>query len=212
MIFPGELPPRLTLARELLRGKETMHPDFPIHTPETAPEEAAEVLAHTRESFGMIPNLEGVMASAPALLKSYSTLWDLFDTTSLDPVERQIVYQTANFENSCHYCVPWHSLLSLRAGMDDATLEALRAGAALPDPRHEALRRFTRELILQRGKIARSELDAFFAAGYRSRQALEVVMGIAIKTMSNFTNSIAGTPLDSAVSKLAWSKPLAEDA
>jgi hypothetical protein len=33
------------------------------------------------------------------------------------------------------------------------------------------------------------------------------VLGLAVKTMSNFTNSIAGTPLDEAVQSLAWSKP-----
>jgi hypothetical protein len=35
-----------------------------------------------------------------------------------------------------------------------------------------------------------------------------VILGIAIKTMSNYTNSIAGTPLDQAVEKLVWKKPL----
>ena len=60
----------------------------------------------------MIPNLEKTMASAPTLLESYATCWSLFQNTSLSPVERQIVYQTANFENECDYCVPWHTLLS----------------------------------------------------------------------------------------------------
>ena len=39
------------------------------------------------------------------------------------------------------------------------------------------------------------------------QQALEVVLGLAVKTMSNFTNSITGTPLDREVKNLAWRKP-----
>lgn len=38
------------------------------------------------------------------------------------------------------------------------------------------------------------------------RQVLEVVLGIGIKTLSNYTNHIAGTPLDEACAKAAWSK------
>ena len=181
---------------------------FPLHDEETAPEAARDALAATKRNFGMIPNLEKVMAAAPALLAGYSGLWDLFDTTSLSPVERQVVYQTANFENECTYCVPWHTLLSQKAGMSAADVEALRSGAALSEPKLEALRTFARQLIHTSGNVSRADLDAFFAAGYDERQALEVVLGLAVKVMSNFTNSIAGTPLDAAVRKLAWQKPL----
>jgi alkylhydroperoxidase family enzyme len=180
---------------------------FPLHDETTAPEAAREALADTRRSFGMIPNLERVMATAPALLATYSAGWAAFDETALTPVERQVVYQTANFENECEYCVPWHSYLADDAKMAPADIEALRTGAALDDPKLETLRRFARALIHTRGKIAPAELEAFFEAGYDARQALEVVLGLAIKTMSNFTNSIAGTPLDEAVRKLAWEKP-----
>jgi AhpD family alkylhydroperoxidase len=188
-----------------------MHTDpFPVHTPESAPEASRDLLVHTRESFGMIPNLEGVMASAPPLLKSYVSMWDEFETTSLTPVERQVVYQTVNFENTCNYCVPWHTMLSIKAGMDADDVEALRLGESLSDPKLEALRLFTKEVVLQRGKISRGALASLLSAGYTQETALEVVMGIAIKTMSNYTNSIAGTPLDTAVRKMTWKKPLAD--
>ncbi len=182
--------------------------DFPVHDENTAPEAAREHLAATRRSFGMIPNLERVMASAPALLETYSLGWEAFGRTSLSPIEQQVVYQTANFENECNYCVPWHTLLAKQAGADAATIEALRGGRRLPDSRLEALRQFTRTMVLNRGKATKADLDAFLEAGLRPEQALEVVLGIAIKTMSNFTNSIAATPLDKQVGHLAWKKPL----
>lgn len=185
-----------------------MSEPFPIHTPESAPEASRPGLERTQHSFGMIPNLEAVMASAPALLQAYSSLWSLFDETSLSPVERQVVYQSVNFENGCEYCVPWHSLLSEQAGMSESDIGALRDGRAMSDPRLEALRGFTRTLLLQRGKLAQADLDAFLEAGYEPQQALEVILGIAIKTMSNFTNSIAGTPLDKAVADRRWRRPL----
>lgn len=179
---------------------------FPLHDENTAPATAREALEAVRQDFGMIPNLERVMASSPALLKAYSAAWSCFGETSLSPVERQVVYLTANFENDCEYCVPWHTLLAKQAGMEDRTLSALREGYAIPDARLEALRRFSRALIASRGKITEGELGEFFSAGYSPAQALEVVLGLAVKLMSNFTNSIAGTPLDRVVAKHRWRK------
>lgn len=181
---------------------------FQIHTEMTAPATSKPLLEQAKKNLGMIPNLERVMAESPALLEGYVHLWELFDTTSLSPIERQVVYQTANFENQCEYCVPWHTKLAQMAGMTPSEIEALRQGAELEDPKLESLRQFTKSLILNRGKIAEVELKAFFAVGYSAQQALEVILGIAIKTMSNYTNSIAGTPLDKAVEKLRWKKPI----
>lgn len=180
---------------------------FPLHTPETAPPEARAALEATRRDFGMVPNLEATLASAPPVLKGYKTLWDLFDETTLSPVERQVVYMVANFENNCEYCVPWHSLLAEKAGLDAASIQALREGAPLADPRLEALARFARALVAERGNIAPAALRAFQEAGYSDAQALEVVLGLAVKTISNYANSVAGTPLDGAVTSRAWTKP-----
>jgi AhpD family alkylhydroperoxidase len=181
---------------------------FPLHDTSTAPAESQALLQRAEKNLGMIPNLERVMATAPALLAGYVELWELFDKTSFNPIERQVVYQTANFENECEYCVPWHSKLCQLAGADAETIDALRNGRRLRDPRLEALRQFSQSLIRTKGKIATADLEAFLAAGWTPRHALEAILGIAVKTMSNFTNSIAGTPLDSAVKKLAWRKPI----
>ena len=184
----------------------TPHP-FPLHDETTAPPAASAALAATRKNFGMIPNLERVMASAPPLLEAYSRTWDLFDTTTLSEIERQVVYLTANFENDCAYCVPWHTLLATKAGMAPEAIEALRNGSRIPDEKLEALRSFTRVLIANRGKAVAADLESFFAAGYTPVQVLEVILGLAVKLMSNYTNSIAATPLDPEPRPYFWKKP-----
>ena len=161
--------------------------NFPLFDETTAPQTARPLLTQTKKEFKMIPNLEKTMALAPVLLETYATGWNLFNHTSLSPIERQVVYQTANFENECNYCVPWHTLLSRQVKMSPEDIEALRTGAKLSNERHEGLRCFTQSLIRTQGKIAQAELDAFLAVGYSSQQALEVILGIAIKTMSNYS-------------------------
>ena len=72
----------------------------------------------------------------------------------------------------------------------------------------EALRRFTETVVRTRGNIIPDDLDAFLEAGWEPAQVLEVVLGVAAKVMSNYTNSIAGTPLDDAVQSDQWTKPV----
>lgn len=147
------------------------------------------------------------MAQAPSLLATYMAGWDQFDATSLSPAERQIVYQTANFENNCEYCMPWHTLLAESSGLSADDVNALRQASPLSDPKQEALRMFARDMTRTRGSVEPAALQAFFGAGYSEQQALEVILGLAIKLMSNFTNAIAQTPLDEAAQAKAWRKP-----
>ena len=185
---------------------DTLAP-FERFNEDNAPQQSKVHLKNVKANFGMIPNLERVMAQAPSLLASYASAWDQFDTTSLTPVERQVVYQTVNFENNCQYCVPWHTVLSEEAGMNKEDVEALRNSAPLSEQKLEALRLFTQSVVRTRGSIEPHGLKAFYHAGYGSQQALEVVLGVAIKVMSNYTNAIAQTPLDEEAQHKAWQKP-----
>ena len=174
---------------------------------DTAPEKSKPFLAKARATFGLVPNVEQVMAQAPSLLASYMTAWDEFDATTLTPVERQVVYQASNFENNCQYCTPWHTILSENAGLPTEDVEALRNGAPLSDPKQEALRVFARDLVRTKGSVEPYALISFLEAGYSEQQALEVVLGLAVKLMSNYTNAIAQTPLDPEAASKAWEKP-----
>lgn len=180
---------------------------FTINTIETAPKEAQEILKDAVDNLGLIPNLYGIMSTAPGLLKAYKNSWGLFTETSFSPIEQQIVFQTVNFENNCTYCVPWHSILSEQAGMIPEDIEALRQGSSLKDSKHEALRLFTQSMVRTGGNITPYDLKSFFDAGYGEQQALEVILGISMKVISNFTNNIAQTPLDEPAQSKVWQKP-----
>ncbi len=185
--------------------------NFPLLDESNAPQGSLAALATTKKNFGMIPNVEKVMALSPQLLSGYANMWDSYEDVSLTPVERQIVFMTANFENECNYCIPWHSMLAENAGISTEDIEALRSGADLSNDKLNGLRQFTKTLIANRGKASQAELERFFTAGYNDTQALEIILGLAIKLISNYTNSVAGTPLDNEVAALRWSKPLVKE-
>ncbi|YAF98620.1 MAG: carboxymuconolactone decarboxylase family protein [Nodularia sp. CChRGM 3473] len=181
--------------------------EFTIHTIETAPEASKEALIHAKATFGLIPNLEGILAEAPAALKGGMALWDLFETTSFTPIEQQVIYLTANYEHDCRYCMAAHSGLAKMIGITHEDLEALRQGQPLVDQKLQALRLFTKRMIEARGWVNDQEITEFLAAGYTKQQVLEVILGIAVKIIHNYTNHIAKTPLDKAFQPYVWSKP-----
>jgi alkylhydroperoxidase family enzyme len=181
---------------------------FAYHTESTAPQASLSSIAKSKQVFGFLPNLHAVMAEAPSLLAGYHALWDLFLAgSSFSPLEQQVVMMTANVENDCHYCVPGHTYIMTAAKMPQAIIDALRDDAVLPDPQLEVLRQFTKEMICNRGHLSEGSLEGFLQAGYTKRQALEVIVGLSLKLLSNYTNAIAHTDVDGPVRKFAWVHP-----
>lgn len=178
--------------------------DFEIYNETNAPEAARGTLTAAKSAFGFLPNLLGGLAESPATVEAYTTLSGLFDKTDLSPVERQVVLLAVSVANECHYCVAAHSKMAQGAGMDGAVLEALRAGDALPDERLNALAEFTRTLIAKRGWAEDADIQAFLEAGFSKANVFDVILGASLKTISNYANHIADTPLDSVFSDTEW--------
>lgn len=177
---------------------------FPLHTVETAPESKG-LMERAEQAFGFVPNLLGVMAGSPALLEGYMTLSNIFDKTDLSPAERQIILMVNNRLNGCTYCMAAHTKIAEAQGVHADIIEALRNGAELSDPKLEALRVFAINVNESRGWPQQSDIDDLLAAGYTNRTILEVILGTSLKTMSNYTNHIANTPLDAAFAAAEWS-------
>jgi len=171
---------------------------------EDAPEQARPLLEKADQKYGFVPNLLGVMAHAPATLEAYMTLSGLFDKTSLSPTERQVVLLAISAENECAYCVSAHTAIARMQNLDPDVVEAIRDGKPIPDDKLEALRRFAVELVTSRGWPSDEAKQAFHDAGYTDAHALEVILGVGMKTLSNYTNHMAETPLDDAFADAAW--------
>ncbi|PIQ36538.1 MAG: carboxymuconolactone decarboxylase [Lysobacterales bacterium CG17_big_fil_post_rev_8_21_14_2_50_64_11] len=178
---------------------------FTLHTPESAPEAARETLAKVQENYGFLPNLLAGLAEAPTALHSYLALSEQFGKTALSAPEQQVVLLATSVINECQFCVAAHSYLARNvAKLDEASIKALRDGNALPDARLNALARFTRAVVSERGWVNGPALDAFLAAGFSKAQVLEVVLGVTTKTLSNYANHVLETPTNQQFAADAW--------
>ena len=178
---------------------------FDVHSIETAPEKSKPLLQGAKKAFGFVPNLLGVFAESPAALEAYLSVSTAFGKSDLTAAEQQVVLLTVSHDNACTYCVGAHSTIAAMHRVPEQVIEGLREDGPLGDPKLEALRTFTRKVLETRGFVAPADLDVFYAAGYEKRHALEVIAGIAQKILSNYTNHVAGPPLDEAFAKYEWS-------
>ncbi|MEW5250815.1 carboxymuconolactone decarboxylase family protein [Microbulbifer sp. 2201CG32-9] len=175
--------------------------EFQIHDLDSAPEKSKPLLQKSIQGFGLIPGLHGVMAESPSALAAYQDLHQHFLDSSFDADEMTVVWQTINVEHNCHYCVPAHSAIAKSMKVDDAINNALVDKTPLPSEKLEVLRDTTLTIVRERGVVPDRVLERFYAAGYTQQNLLDIILGLAQKVMSNYTNHFAKTPVDARLAK-----------
>ncbi len=177
------------------------------HTAESAPEASRPGLEKAARKFGRLPNLIAVMAESPAALDGYLALHGNFEQGAFSPGERQVLVLTISTLNGCAYCVAAHTMGGKMAGLSDAVVEAMRDGKPIPDVRLAALSGFATAMVEKRGWVSDAQIAAFLDAGFTKAHVFEVVLAVSLKTLSNYINHIADTPLDAAMEAHRWTRP-----
>lgn len=177
---------------------------FTIHTKTTAPNDSQAILDATEKLYGFIPNLYGVLAESPTAIDAYAAINQALTKSKLSPIEQQIVLITISAENNCEYCVGAHSAISSMVEMPEAMLSELRQQQSLSNDKFDALRHFALLVVNNKGWVSEIDIQVFLEAGYDKRHVLDVITMVALKTLSNYVNHIAETPLDEQFSAMEW--------
>ncbi|MGE3975321.1 MAG: carboxymuconolactone decarboxylase family protein [Bdellovibrionales bacterium] len=175
-----------------------MSKQFKLHNMESAPEGSRKTLEGVKLAFGMVPNLAAVMAENPEVVNSYFALSDAFGRSGLTPTEQQVVLLTVSYENRCNYCVAAHNTIAKMQKIDTGIIEALKSSQPLKDSKIQVLRELASAMVKERGWISEEVREKFFGAGYNQSHLLAVILGVTQKTLSNYVNHIAETPIDEA--------------
>ena len=165
---------------------------------------AHETLDAIQQKVGFVPNLFATLAEQPGVVEAFAALDGAFSETSLSPVERQVVLMTASVENKGTYCVAGHTIFGRSIGMPEQAIDAIRSGGTIDDTRLEALHRFVEQLARHRGHVEPGEVTRLYDAGYSRGQALEIIMGVTVKTFTNYVDSALALTLDEHFKPAAW--------
>lgn len=180
-------------------------PSLSVSTATEAPAASAALLEATQARMGFVPLMYRGMAGVPGVLSTYLHGYEQFRSgTTFTATEQEVVMLAVSVFHECSYCVAAHSTVADLHKVPTEVTDALRAGKPVEDRRLETLREFTTALLRTRGRPSAADLQAFFAAGFTEQQVLEVVLAIAVKTLSNYTNHLLSTPVDAAFAARTW--------
>jgi len=174
--------------------------DFPMHEKTQAPEPSRPLLDQVEKGYGFVPNIFKVFAESPAATQAYLSLNDILrNHTAFSAQEQETVLLAISAHNGCGYCVAAHTGAAEGANLDPKVIEALRHNQTLPDAKLDALARFAQRVITKQGWVDDGDIRAFLDAGYTHRHILDTLVALSMKTLSNYVNHMADTPLDDAL-------------
>lgn len=165
-------------------------------TVETAPAAAQPLLAAVKKQLGSVPNMFRTIAQSPAALEGYLGLNAALGKGSLAPATRERIALAVAEINGCGYCLAAHSYLAKNlAKLSDAEILANRGGGST-DPKADAAVRFAALIVHARGQVSDADLGAVRDAGYSDGEILEIVLHVALNTLTNYVNEVARTDID----------------
>jgi len=165
-------------------------------TVDAAPTAAQPLLDGVKAKLGSVPNLFRLLAVSPAALEGYLGLSGALSKGSLDALTRErIALAVAEF-NGCGYCTSAHAFIGRNmAGLSDAEIAANRNGDST-DARAAAAVKFAVKVVEARGQVSDTDVASIRLAGYSDAEVVEIVLHVALNTLTNYVNEVAETTID----------------
>ena len=152
-------------------------------------------LKNSRLKLDKAPRFLQLMANSPATLRAYLQADAALVRGQLTPHQRQQVALAVTEINGSSYSLSARYDAVRSLGLTEHEM-GLAGNAAAADPKVEAMLRFTRALVLQRGDISDEDFQALGRAGFTDGQIVEIVANIALNIFSNYFCSVAKTEVD----------------
>lgn len=160
------------------------------------PPASLPLLDAVNRQLGVVPNLMKVVGNSPAALEGYLSLNGALGKGSIGAKTSERIALAVAELNGCSYCLSAHSYLgSNLAKLDGAELEANRHGSSA-DPKAAAALHFARRIVGTRGHVSDEDLSAVKAAGFSEAEVIEIVLLVALNTLTNYVNNVARTDID----------------
>jgi uncharacterized peroxidase-related enzyme len=161
-----------------------------------APAASQPLLQAVEKQLGTVPNMFRMIANSPSALKGYLALSGALAEGSLPAPTRERIALAVAELNNCGYCLAAHSYLGANmAKLDPAEIRANRRGHSI-DPKADAAVRFAASVVTARGHVSDDEVKAVKLAGYSDEQVVEIVLHVAVNTLTNYANEVAQTIVD----------------
>lgn len=163
---------------------------------EASPAASQPLLQAVKKQLGVVPNLFRLVGNSPAALEGYLGLNSALAKGALEAPTRERIALAIAEINGCNYCLSAHSYLGKNlAKLSDAEMAANRDGGST-DQKADAAVRFAVKVVNARGHVSDPDIKVVKDAGYSDAQVIEIVLHVALNTLTNYVNEMAKTEID----------------
>ena len=163
---------------------------------EASPAAAQPLLQAVKKQLGVVPNMFRLISNSPAALEGYLGLNGALAKGTLEAPTRERIALAVAEVNGCDYCLSAHSYLGKNlAKLSDVEIAANRGGHSA-DVKADAAVGFAVKLVKARGHVTDADIKAVKDAGYSDAQLIEIVLHVALNTLTNYVNEVAKTEID----------------
>lgn len=163
---------------------------------EASPAASQPLLQAVKKQLGVVPNLFRLVGNSPAALEGYLGLNGALAKGALEAPTRERIALAVAEINGCDYCLSAHSYLGKNlAKLSDTEISANRGGGST-DPKADAAVQFAVKLVNARGHVSEADVQTVKQAGYSDAQIIEIVLHVALNTLTNYVNEMAKTEID----------------
>ncbi|WP_455244607.1 carboxymuconolactone decarboxylase family protein [Petrachloros mirabilis] len=165
-------------------------------TATAATQQVDAIFAAVEQAYGWVPNLIKEMSRSVPTAQAYLSGQQALAKGSLSPKEQQTVQLTVASVNNCHYCQEAHAWIGGKARISTEGIAAIRSGRLPEDETLANIVEITRLIMEKRGWLSEEDLRKAEANGISKTRLYEIITYIGLKTISNYINHIAHTPVD----------------
>lgn len=165
-------------------------------TIDAAPAASQPLLEGVKKKLGVAPNLYRLVGTSPAALEGLLGLSAALGKGGIPAALGERIALAVSEINGCDYCLSAHTYVAQKLiKLDDAEIAANRAGTS-NEAKSDAAVRFTAKVVHERGHVEAADVETLKAAGYDDAQVIEIVLHVALNTLTNYVNEVVETDID----------------
>jgi alkylhydroperoxidase family enzyme len=168
---------------------------FQIHDDMTAPEGSVPILRGALSTAGQLPNLLGVLAGSPAVLRAYARFRSELrhGALSLQTLERIALAVAEHYESAPGRALHGRTARQAGLGIDEI---ALAKEWDSRDEREASMMRYIKALVTEQARPPMHLHEEAREAGWSDEQILEAIAYVALETFTAMINVAGEVPVD----------------
>tara|TARA_R110002049_G_scaffold214533_3_gene385988 strand:+ start:6861 stop:7412 length:552 start_codon:yes stop_codon:yes gene_type:complete len=152
------------------------------------------IFDNLQKGLGFVPNLYAYFGKNETALEDYLSFQNRKAT--LTAKEREVINLVTSQVNLCRYCISAHTVLAKMNGFTDEQIIEIREGGASFNDKLDALVKFTKSVVENRGNATEESKNIFFSAGYSEANMIDAIIIVGDKTISNYLHKLTDLEID----------------